>query len=100
MDTPRGQIKATKIVHASNAFAAHLLPEFQGLITPCKPVSSTENADGLTHSRSVRGQCSQITPTKPYSGSNMLTHSKLLHVITRHVTDLCVSLLFPMEGCS
>ena len=58
LETPRGQIKAKKIVHATNAYAGHILPEFQGLISP------------------FRGQCSQITPTKAYSGSNMLTHSE------------------------
>jgi len=57
LETPRGSIKATQIVHATNAYAGHLLEDFQGLITP------------------FRGQCSQVTPTKPYSGSKMLTHT-------------------------
>jgi len=57
IETSRGHMVADQIVHATNAFAATLLPEFQGKISP------------------FRGQCSQVTPTLPYSGKNMLSHS-------------------------
>ncbi|KAK0222266.1 FAD dependent oxidoreductase [Armillaria fumosa] len=57
IETPRGSITATKVVYATNAFTATLLPEFIGGIVP------------------IRGQCSAIIPTKAYSGKNMLAHT-------------------------
>ncbi|KIJ24528.1 hypothetical protein M422DRAFT_274673 [Sphaerobolus stellatus SS14] len=57
VETDRGNIIATKVVYASNAFTSTLLPEFEGKLTP------------------FRGQCSAIVPTKPYSGPNMLSHT-------------------------
>ncbi|KAK7452687.1 hypothetical protein VKT23_012088 [Stygiomarasmius scandens] len=55
--TDRGDIKARKVVFASNAFTPTLLPEFLGRIAP------------------YRGQCSAIVPTRAYSGKNMMTHT-------------------------
>ncbi|ESK90553.1 fad dependent oxidoreductase [Moniliophthora roreri MCA 2997] len=54
LETPRGVLKASKVVFATNAFTATLLPEFLGKIAPFK------------------GQCSAIVPTRAYSGTNML----------------------------
>ncbi|KIY72603.1 FAD dependent oxidoreductase [Cylindrobasidium torrendii FP15055 ss-10] len=57
LKTDRGDLKADKVVYATNAFTATLLPEFIGRIAP------------------YRGQCSAVVPTKPFSGSKMLTHT-------------------------
>ncbi|KAF9025723.1 DAO-domain-containing protein [Hymenopellis radicata] len=55
--TDRGTLKTEKVVYATNAFTATLLPEFLGRIAP------------------YRGQCSAVVPTKPFSGPNILTHT-------------------------
>ncbi|GJJ06995.1 hypothetical protein Clacol_001193 [Clathrus columnatus] len=57
VETERGNIIANKVVFASNAFTATLLPEFKDKITP------------------FRGQCSAIIPTKPFSGPGLLKHT-------------------------
>ena len=57
LKTDRGELKSEKVVFATNAFTATLLPEFLGRIAP------------------YRGQCSAVIPTKPFSGPNMLTHT-------------------------
>jgi glycine/D-amino acid oxidase-like deaminating enzyme len=36
--TPRGQIHANKVVHASNAYVPGLLPEYENNIVPCKGI--------------------------------------------------------------
>jgi glycine/D-amino acid oxidase-like deaminating enzyme len=62
--TDRGDLKTEKVVYATNAFTATLLPEFLGRIWPFK------------------GQCSVVVPTAPYSGSRMLTESYgLAHLV-------------------
>jgi glycine/D-amino acid oxidase-like deaminating enzyme len=58
--TSRGQIQAEKVVYATNAWTSHLLPLFRGSIVP------------------VRGQCSSVTPTIPYSGEGRLKTSYIL----------------------
>ncbi|KAJ3768495.1 FAD dependent oxidoreductase [Lentinula raphanica] len=52
--TPRGQIRANKVVFATNAYTATLLPEFLGNIVP------------------GQGQCAAIVPTPSYSGKGMM----------------------------
>nr|POE63408.1 gamma-glutamylputrescine oxidoreductase [Quercus suber] len=38
--TPRGKLHANKIVHASNAYVAGLLPEYAAAVVPCKGICS------------------------------------------------------------
>lgn len=52
--TDRGSILTKQVVHATNAFASTLLPEFQPLITP------------------FRGQCTAWTPTTHFKGNKVL----------------------------
>jgi glycine/D-amino acid oxidase-like deaminating enzyme len=57
VETGRGSVKAAKVVFATNAYTSTLLPEFTDKIVP------------------IRGQCSVVIPTKPYSGERILTHT-------------------------
>ncbi|KIY52296.1 FAD dependent oxidoreductase [Fistulina hepatica ATCC 64428] len=57
LKTDRSDLRASKVVFATNAFTATLLPQFLGRIAP------------------FRGQCSAVIPTKPFAGANMLTHT-------------------------
>ncbi|KAE9397072.1 FAD dependent oxidoreductase [Gymnopus androsaceus JB14] len=57
LETPRGNITAEKVVYATNAYTATLLPEFLGCIVP------------------GQGQCAAIVPTKSFSGKGMLAHT-------------------------
>ncbi|KAJ7162305.1 FAD dependent oxidoreductase [Mycena filopes] len=57
VETERGTVSTGKVVYATNAFTATLLPEFRGHIWP------------------FRGQCAAVVPTKAYSGAGMLTHT-------------------------
>ena len=57
VETERGSVRAAKVVFATNAYTSTLLPEFTNKIVP------------------VRGQCSVVVPTKPYSGKGLLTHT-------------------------
>ncbi|KAK4546104.1 hypothetical protein LTR36_002241 [Oleoguttula mirabilis] len=60
VETPRGSIKAKKIVHASNAYVSGLLPEYEKSIVPCKGVCVSitvpegKTAPYLTNSYIVR----------------------------------------------
>ncbi|KAJ7613167.1 FAD dependent oxidoreductase [Roridomyces roridus] len=54
VQTDRGVVRTDKVVYATNAFTATLLPEFLGHIWPFK------------------GQCSVVVPPKAFSGTNML----------------------------
>ncbi|KAJ4264181.1 hypothetical protein NW762_005375 [Fusarium torreyae] len=40
VNTPRGTIRAKKIIHATNAYASHILPEYEHAITPVRGVCS------------------------------------------------------------
>ncbi|KAJ7671178.1 FAD dependent oxidoreductase [Mycena rosella] len=57
VQTDRGEFETGKVVYATNAFTATLLPEFRGHIWPFK------------------GQCAAVVPPAAYAGSNMLTHT-------------------------
>jgi glycine/D-amino acid oxidase-like deaminating enzyme len=57
VETGRGSVTTAKVVFATNAYTSTLLPEFTDKIVP------------------VRGQCSAVVPTKPYSGGSLLTHT-------------------------
>ncbi|KAJ6526917.1 FAD dependent oxidoreductase [Mycena vulgaris] len=57
VQTDRGALVTGKVVYATNAFTATLLPEFRGHIWP------------------FRGQCAAVVPPKAYAGKNMLTHT-------------------------
>ncbi|KAF9075356.1 FAD dependent oxidoreductase [Rhodocollybia butyracea] len=57
LETPRGNVAAEKIVYATNAYTATLLPEFLGCIVP------------------GQGQCAAIVPTNAYSGKRMLANT-------------------------
>ncbi|KZV92675.1 FAD dependent oxidoreductase [Exidia glandulosa HHB12029] len=52
--TPRGTVIARRVLHATNAFASHLLPELKGCIIPNK------------------SQCHALVPSRAYAGSNRL----------------------------
>ncbi|KAJ7617203.1 FAD dependent oxidoreductase [Roridomyces roridus] len=54
IQTDRGVVRTGKVVYATNAFTATLLPEFLGHIWPFK------------------GQCSVVVPPQAFSGPNML----------------------------
>ncbi|KAK1561554.1 FAD dependent oxidoreductase [Colletotrichum navitas] len=58
LSTPRGKIRAAKVVYATNAYTSSLLPEFVDKIVP------------------VRGICSHITPGK--QPSPLLPHSYII----------------------
>lgn len=38
VETPRGTIHASKIVHATNAYVSNLLPEYSANVIPCKGI--------------------------------------------------------------
>ena len=40
--TPRGQVRASKVIHATNGHAGHLLPELRGKIYPLRGTMSTQ----------------------------------------------------------
>lgn len=42
--TPRGTVRAARIVHATNGYAGHLLPELRGKIYPVRGTMSTQTA--------------------------------------------------------
>lgn len=42
--TPRGIVRASKIVHATNGYVGHLLPELRGKIYPLRGTMSTQEA--------------------------------------------------------
>lgn len=44
LHTPRGKVKAAKIVHATNGFAGHLLPSLRGLVYPLRGTMSVQKA--------------------------------------------------------
>lgn len=66
--TDRGDILTKQVVHATNAFAGSLLPEFKPLISP------------------FRGQCTAWTPTAPFKGNRMLKPTYSF----RYVCSLCL----------
>ncbi|TLD15245.1 hypothetical protein PspLS_10676 [Pyricularia sp. CBS 133598] len=55
--TPRGNVAAHNVVHATNAYAAHLLPEYTGRIVP------------------VRGVCSRIVHPEGQHGGQHLVNT-------------------------
>ncbi|KAJ6456500.1 FAD dependent oxidoreductase [Mycena sanguinolenta] len=54
VETDRGAVETQKVVYATNAFTATLLPEFLGHIYP------------------FRGQCAAVVPPMAYAGKSML----------------------------
>lgn len=44
LHTPRGIIRATKIIHATNGYTGHLVPELRGKIYPLRGTMSTQKA--------------------------------------------------------
>lgn len=44
ISTPRGQVRTSKIIHATNAHTGHLLPELRGKIFPLRGTMSTQKA--------------------------------------------------------
>ncbi|KAJ7167418.1 FAD dependent oxidoreductase [Mycena crocata] len=66
VNTPRGSITTPIVVHATNAFAATLLPCLQSQVRP------------------VRAQAHKLTPTPPFTGPNMLTHTYSLRFSLTH----------------
>jgi glycine/D-amino acid oxidase-like deaminating enzyme len=59
IETPRGTIKARKLILATNAYTSHLLPQFSDLIVPC------------------RGQMSALNPLPSVSGPEKRLKSSL-----------------------
>ncbi|KAK7041452.1 hypothetical protein VNI00_009318 [Paramarasmius palmivorus] len=80
LHTDRGDLRANKVVYATNAWTATLLPEFLGSIVP------------------NRGQCAAIVPTKAYSGPNMVKStllwrrgsSKVDYMMQRHKDGIII----------
>ncbi|KAJ7691613.1 FAD dependent oxidoreductase [Mycena rosella] len=67
VNTPRGSITTSIVVHATNAFAATLLPCLQAQVRP------------------VRAQAHKLIPTRAYSGPDkMLTHTYSLRFSLFH----------------
>ncbi|KAL1701979.1 FAD dependent oxidoreductase [Schizophyllum commune] len=64
--TPRGLITTPLVIHATNAFAATLLPQLAGLVTP------------------TRAQAHKLVPTPAYTGEAMLTHTYSLRFALHH----------------
>ncbi|TKA26275.1 hypothetical protein B0A50_05054 [Salinomyces thailandicus] len=62
VETPRGAIKAKKVIHASNAYVSSLLPEYARSIVPCKGICThiacvpNRDAPYLTNSYIVRDE--------------------------------------------
>ncbi|RMZ82504.1 hypothetical protein DV737_g1992, partial [Chaetothyriales sp. CBS 132003] len=44
LTTPRGVVRATKIIHATNGYTGHLLPKLRGKIFPLRGTMSTQKA--------------------------------------------------------
>lgn len=44
LQTPRGCIRATHVIHATNGYAGHLLPNLRGKIFPWRGIMSTQKA--------------------------------------------------------
>ncbi|KAJ3889528.1 FAD dependent oxidoreductase [Lentinula edodes] len=61
LTTPRGKVTANKVVFATNAYTATLLPEFLGNIVP------------------GQGQCAAIVPTPSFSGTRMMEKTCCYH---------------------
>lgn len=68
--TPRGSIKAENVVHCTNAYAAHLLPELATFVTP------------------NRAQAHTFVPTRALSGANALTKTMSLRYSLKHFFSL------------
>ncbi|KJY01925.1 fad dependent oxidoreductase superfamily like protein [Zymoseptoria brevis] len=60
VDTPRGSVQASKVIHASNAYTSALLPEYKQAIVP------------------VRGICCHIVPTK--KPAPLLSNSYMMRI--------------------
>lgn len=69
--TPRGSITTPIVVHATNAYAATLLPEQLG-----------------RHIIPLRAQGHKVIPTPPFSGPNVLTHTYSFRFALRHFYSL------------
>lgn len=70
VETPRGSVKARKVVYATNAYTAGLAPQYEGKIVPC------------------RGICSRIVvpegntiPYMPYTHSVSSFHTFLMELL-------------------
>ncbi|KAF9003170.1 FAD dependent oxidoreductase [Hymenopellis radicata] len=68
--TPRGSITTPLVVHATNAFAAALLPQLHTLLTP------------------MRAQAHKVIPTPAFSSTNMITHTYSLRFALHHFYSL------------
>jgi glycine/D-amino acid oxidase-like deaminating enzyme len=44
LDTPRGRVRAKKVIHATNGYTGHLLPELRGKIYPVRGTMSTQKS--------------------------------------------------------
>ena len=66
IDTPRGQIAAETVVHCTNAYASHLLPQLSKFVTP------------------NRAQAHSFVPTTCLSGSNALSKTMSLRYSLHH----------------
>ncbi|KAJ6595602.1 FAD dependent oxidoreductase [Mycena vulgaris] len=66
VNTSRGSVTTPIVIHATNAFAATLLPCLKSQVRP------------------VRAQAHKLIPTPTFSGSNMLTHTYSLRFSLTH----------------
>jgi glycine/D-amino acid oxidase-like deaminating enzyme len=75
VETPRGSIKAKKIVHASNAYVSTLLPEYTKSIIPCRGICThvavPEGKSGatLTNLYVIRDTAGVLSYLIPLSGA-------------------------------
>lgn len=44
LHTPRGELRAAKVIHATNGYTGHLLPELRGKIYPVRGTMSTQKS--------------------------------------------------------
>ncbi|KAJ7364303.1 FAD dependent oxidoreductase [Mycena albidolilacea] len=66
VNTPRGSISTPIVVHATNAFAATLIPCLKSQVRP------------------VRAQAHKLIPTAPFTGRNILSHTYSLRFSLSH----------------
>ncbi|KAF2769846.1 FAD dependent oxidoreductase superfamily [Teratosphaeria nubilosa] len=85
IETPRGSIRASKVVHASNAYISSLLPEYSKSIVPCKgicchvQVPEGKTAPYLTNSYVVRDQDTSLSYLIPREDGGIIVGGDQYH---------------------
>lgn len=82
LSTPRGTIRASKVIHCSNGWTGHLVPKLRGKIFPLRGTMSTQQAgSNLPHEG---GKTSWSTIDKPKYDAKDETFSYGLYYITQN----------------